>query len=105
MNYDASFCLVVLLALRSEWRVLRFELVSFVAGRLETTSANLLSTMCGVLKPECLLLSCCKTLGASFLDYAIFYIPSPSDVGIVFLLRLTTAIIMGVRLNNRLNAL
>ncbi len=39
------------------------------------------------------------------MDYAIFYIPSPSDVGIVFLLRLTTAIIMGIRLNNRLTAL
>ena len=57
--------------------------------------------------PECSFLSCCKTLGASSsvgyrfgtMPYRtvqrvrcpLFYIPSPSDVGIVFLLGLTTS--------------
>ena len=64
--------------------------------------------------PECAFLSCCKTLGSPSLvgyrfgtvsqrtvqrvRYPLFYIPSPSDVGIVFLLRLTT--IIALRLKN-----
>ena len=54
--------------------------------------------------PECLFLSCCKTLGSPSLmelcriGLPLFYIPSPSDVGIVFLLRLTT--IIAFRLKN-----
>ena len=76
-------------------RVLHFGLVLFVAGRWEATSCSALLSMLSYFSahvPECLFLSCCKTLGAPLLDNAIFYIPSPSDVGIVFLLRLTTVI-------------
>ena len=64
--------------------------------------------------PECSFLSCCKTLDSPSLvgyrfgtmpyrtvqrvRYPLFYIPSPSDVGIVFLLRLTAVIAKGSRL-------
>ena len=104
MNYDASLCLVVLLALHSEWRVLRFELVllSLVTEKLLRAQPMLSSFSAHV--PECLFLSCCKTLGSPSLvelcriALPLFYIPSPSDVGIVFLLRLTT--IIALRLKN-----
>ena len=59
--------------------------------------------------PECSFLSCCKTLGSpSLVGYRfgtmpyrtvqrvrcpLFYIPSPSDVGIVFLLSLTALVL------------
>ena len=93
-------------------RVLHFELVvlSLVAEKLVRAQPMLLNAHV----PECLFLSCCKTLEAPSLvgyrfgtmpyrtvqrvRYPLFYIPSPSDVGIVFLLRLTT--IIALRLKN-----
>ena len=88
-------------------RVLHFGLVSSCRWRLGAIIfyAELLSHfVMSVAFPECSFLSCCKTLGSSSsvgyrfgtmfqrVRCPLFYIPSPSDVGIVFLLRLTTVL-------------
>ena len=115
MNYDASLCLVVLLALHSEWRVLRFELVllSLVDWKLlppirypyclhrwcsyQSARSCRVAKRLGLLLWWAIVSELCH-IGLSKEFAFLFYIPSPSDVGIVFLLRLTT--IIALRLKN-----
>ena len=70
---------------------------------METCSANPLSI--SVKEGGVHNQSACFFRVAKRLSLLLFYISSPSDVEIVFILRLTTAIIMGIRLNNRITAL
>ena len=109
MNYDASLCLVVLLALHSEWRVLRFELVCyrwllrsyFVLSQCYHLSVLMCQSACscrvakrlGLLLWWAIVLETMPYRTVQRVRCPLFYIPSPSDVGIVFLLSLTALVL------------